>query len=137
MEVRLRFWIEKDGKHVMGKGGYEILKAVDKFKSISRASRELNMSYRFVWNYIRRMEKNLGGRVVESERGGVEGGRTILTDLGRELLKVYEYFDGLFSSVLNCVFGVVEGVEGDEVVVRVECNRFKVGDRVFVSKVVR
>ncbi len=135
MEVGFRFWLEKDGKPVMGKGGYEILKAVDKFKSLSKASRELRMSYRFVWDYIRRMERILGEKVVESERGGAEGGKTELTTLGKELLKIYESFEKIFSSVLNCVEGMVERVENDRIIVRVEGNVFRAGDRVRVLKV--
>jgi molybdate transport system regulatory protein len=137
MEIGFRFWIEKDGKPVMGKGGYEILKAVDKFQSLSKASKELGMSYRFMWDYLRRMEKTLGEKVVESERGGVEGGRTKLTPLGKKLVETYESFEKILNSVLSGVKGVVESVEGDKIVVRVESNIFSAGDVVVLSKVMR
>ena len=137
MEIGFRFWIEKDGKPVMGKGGYEILKAVDKFQSLSKASKELGMSYRFMWDYLRRMEKTLGEKVVESERGGVEGGRTKLTPLGKNLVETYESFERILNSVLSGVKGVVESVEGDKIVVRVESNIFSAGDVVVLSKVMR
>jgi len=45
MEICLRFWVEVNGKSVIGRGGYEILKAIDKFESISKASKALGMSY--------------------------------------------------------------------------------------------
>ena len=48
MELRWRLWFEKDGMHVMGKGGAKILKAIEKHGSISKACKELGMSYRFV-----------------------------------------------------------------------------------------
>ncbi len=137
MEIGFRFWIEKDGKPVMGKGGYEILKAVDKFQSLSKASRELGMSYRFMWDYLRRMERTLGEKVVESERGGVEGGRTKLTPLGKKLIETYESFEKILNSVLSGVKGIVEGVESDRIVVKVESNIFSVGDIVVLSKVMR
>ncbi len=68
MELRWRLWFEKDGMHVMGKGGAKILKAIEKHGSISKACKELGMSYRFVWNYLKRMEEALGDAVVEKKR---------------------------------------------------------------------
>ncbi|MFO7967054.1 MAG: winged helix-turn-helix domain-containing protein [Archaeoglobaceae archaeon] len=88
MELKWRFWFEKDGKPVMGKGGAEILKAIEQQGSISQAAKSLGMSYRFVWNYLEKMEKRTG-KVVERERGGKSGGKTTLTPLGKSLLEQY------------------------------------------------
>lgn len=88
MELKWRFWFEKDGKPVMGKGGAEILKAIEQQGSISQAAKSLDMSYRFVWNYIEKMENRIG-KVVERERGGKSGGKSTLTPLGKSLLEQY------------------------------------------------
>ncbi|HID43587.1 MAG TPA: LysR family transcriptional regulator [Archaeoglobaceae archaeon] len=88
MKLRLRFWFEKDGKPVLGKGGAEILEAIDECGSISKAAKSLGMSYRFVWNYVEKMENRIG-RVVERERGGRGGGGAKLTDLGKSILEEY------------------------------------------------
>jgi len=88
MKLRYRFWFEKDGKAVMGKGGAEILKAIDEHGSISKAAKSLGMSYRFVWNYVEKMENRLG-KVVERERGGKKGGGAKLTELGKSILEKY------------------------------------------------
>ncbi len=135
MEVRFRFWIEHEGKAVMGRGGYEILKGIDEFKSISKTSKKLGMSYRFIWDYIRRMEGILGEKVVESERGGSEGGRTVLTPLGKALIETYERFERILNSALKGYRGVVEGVEGDRIVVRLKGGEFEEGNDVVVFKV--
>ena len=50
MEIKWRIWIEKDGKHVIGKGGAEILRAIKEEGSIAAASKRLGMSYKYVWN---------------------------------------------------------------------------------------
>ncbi len=134
MEICLRFWIEKEGRHVMGKGGYEILKAIKKYKSILRASKMLNMSYRFVWNYIRKMEAVLGDKVVVSKKGGIEGGETILTELGEMLIAEYERFENLLNSALEGVFGVVKEVSDGKIVIEVDSN-LNVGDEVVIFKV--
>lgn len=86
LDLKLRVWLEKGGVHVLGKGGKEILEAIDRYGSISYASRALGMSYRYVWGYIRKIEEITGRKVVRTVRGGKEGGKTELTDFGRELL---------------------------------------------------
>ena len=65
------------------------------------------------------MEDVLGKRVVEKERGGIERGRTKLTDFGEELLRFYENFEKLFRSALNCERGVVKDVGDEKIVVEV------------------
>ncbi len=90
MEIKCRIWIEKDGKHVLGKGGAEILKALEKYKSLSKAAKHVGMSYRFAWMYINRIEENTGVKIVERERGGKGGGKMTLTENGKKLLKMYE-----------------------------------------------
>ncbi|WP_457548492.1 winged helix-turn-helix domain-containing protein [Archaeoglobus sp.] len=134
MEIGLRFWIEFEGKPVMGRGGYDILKSIEKFQSISKASKALGMSYRFMWDYIKRMENVLGDKVVESVRGGAEGGRTVLTPLGRELIDIYESFENTLKSALNGAKGVVEEIRETKVVVSVDNNEFNVGDAVVLFK---
>jgi molybdate transport system regulatory protein len=134
MQIRWRFWIEKDGKPVMGKGGYEILKAVKECGSILKASKKLGMSYRFMWDYLRKMEDVLGEKVVTSERGGAEGGKTMLTPFGEKLLRSYESFECFIESALKGVRGVVKEVEDGKIVVEVECCDFDVGDRVVIIR---
>ncbi len=87
---RLRVWFEKDGMHVLGKGGGEILEAIERYGSISSASKHLGMSYRYVWGYIRKVEKITGKKVIRTYRGGKKGGKTELTDFGKELLKEFK-----------------------------------------------
>ena len=88
MKVRYKFWFEEDGEPVLGKGGAEILKAIEESGSIMGAAQMLGMSYRFVWNYLQKIETRIG-KVVERERGGKDGGGTTLTPLGKTLLERY------------------------------------------------
>jgi molybdate transport system regulatory protein len=90
VSVRFRVWVEVGGRHVIGPGGYEILKAVDEVGSINGAARKLGMSYRFIWNYIDRMEKTLGIKLVDAWKGGRGRGGAKLTPEGQALLQYYE-----------------------------------------------
>ena len=91
LKPSFKFWIECEGKPALGEGGANILESIEKEKSILRAARELGMSYRYVWNYLRKIEKVIGEPVVEKHRGGKSGGgSTTLNGRGRDLLTEYK-----------------------------------------------
>ena len=113
MELKFRLWIEKDGEHVVGKGGVQILKAIEEEGSIAAASKKLGMSYRYVWGYLKRIE-NVVGKVVESEKGGSGGGRTVLTEKGREIVRFYEFYDHLLRKLSRGEYVKVE-VKGGKI----------------------
>lgn len=100
MEIKFRMWIEKNGEHVIGKGGARILRAIEEGGSISAASKSLGMSYRYVWGYIRRMEKTVG-KVVSSSKGGSRGGRSALTDNGKGIVEFYEFYENLMTKLTS------------------------------------
>jgi len=112
MDIKFRLWIEKEERHVAGKGGVAILKAIDEEGSISGASKKLGMSYRYVWGYIKKMEKAVG-KVVESEKGGSGGGKTILTERGKEIVRLYEFYENLVKKLGKGEFKKVIVREGE------------------------
>ncbi len=100
MDVKFRLWIEKSGSHVIGKGGATILRAIMEEGSIAAASKKLGMSYRYVWGYLKKMEQAVG-KVIESTKGGKDGGRSVLTENGREILEIYEFYEAIFSRLAS------------------------------------
>jgi molybdate transport system regulatory protein len=101
VSVRFRVWVEVGGVHLIGPGGYDILKAIDETGSISGAARRLGMSYRFVWNYIDKMEKTSGMKLVEAWKGGRGRGGAKLTPEGKMLLQYYEEIMREMNEVAN------------------------------------
>jgi len=86
-----KIWLEKDEKPILGKGGAQILEAIKTEKSVSKAAEKLGMSYRYVWNYVNRMNTILGEPVVKAHRGGKQGGGGAnLTSQGEQLLKEFK-----------------------------------------------
>ena len=101
-KLSCKVWIEYKGQPLIGKGGAEILEAVDKEKSISKAAETLGMSYRYVWNYLRDIQKTLEQPIVETFKGGkAGGGGAKLTDLGRDLLGEYKQAESYLGKVLS------------------------------------
>jgi molybdate transport system regulatory protein len=101
-KLSCKIWIEHKGKPLLGKGGAKILEEIDSTESISEASKNLSMSYRYVWNYLQEIEKSIGDQVIETHRGGkLGGGGTRLTDLGRGLLEEYKRVEGYLEKILE------------------------------------
>lgn len=97
-----KIWIEHEGKPLLGKGGARILEEIDSTESLSKTSRNLNMSYRYVWNYLQKIEKSIGEPVVETYRGGkIGGGGARLNNLGRSLLQEYKRTENYLEKILE------------------------------------
>jgi molybdate transport system regulatory protein len=97
-----KIWIEHEGKPLIGKGGAEILAGIAKENSISKAAETTGMSYRYVWNYIKKIEKTIGEPIVDTYKGGkAGGGGARLNELGRSLLHEYEQMECYLSEVLS------------------------------------
>jgi molybdate transport system regulatory protein len=124
-----KVWLECDGKPVLGKGGAEILEGINTEKSLTKAAQKVGMSYRYVWNYIQKIEKAIGEPIVETYKGGkTGGGGAQLTELGRNLLAEYRQLEGYLNGVL--IEGKVSEVKGLKLSAR---NNFK-GKVVAVEK---
>jgi len=135
-EPTAKVWLEFKGSPLLGKGGADILEAVKTERSISRASKKVGMSYRYVWNYLAKLKKTLCEPIVETFKGGKEGGGAELTALGENLLKEYkrveEYIGevlddkeywvaaGLKISARNRLKGMVKGVEKGDIIAKVK-----------------
>jgi len=132
-----KVWLEFQGEPLLGKGGADILEAVKTERSISKTAKKIDMSYRYVWNYLAKLEKTLRQPVVETFKGGrAGGGGASLTSLGESLLKEYRRAEGYVGEVLgdeeywvaaglkisarNRLKGVVKGVEKGDVIAKVK-----------------
>jgi molybdate transport system regulatory protein len=89
MEIKSKLWIEVDGKPVFGRGRRFLLEAIDKHGSINQAAKEINISYRKAWGYIKAMEERLGFKLIERQTGGKNGGGAILTTAAKTFLSKY------------------------------------------------
>jgi len=90
MTVKSKVWIEIDGEPFLGEGRRNLLQRIQENGSISRSARELGISYKKAWSYIKNMESRLGIRLVEKQVGGKGGGGSILTREGKALIEKYD-----------------------------------------------
>jgi molybdate transport system regulatory protein len=88
--IKVRVWVERDGRKVLGRGRVELLGLIDRHRSISAAARQMNMSYRRAWGLVRDMNEAAGEPLVEVTTGGPGGGGAALTPSGKNAVAVYQ-----------------------------------------------
>ncbi|MEM2987442.1 MAG: LysR family transcriptional regulator [Candidatus Bathyarchaeia archaeon] len=101
-KLSFKIWLEHCEKPLIGKGGAQILEQVEKERSITKAAKKLGMSYRYVWSYIRRVERTVDKPIVKTYRGGRKGGGGAeLTSFGKALLEEYRRMENLLNKALS------------------------------------
>ena len=73
----------------LGPGKVELLELVQQTGSIMEASKRMGMSYMRAWTLIRTMEACFKQRLVQTQRGGKQGGSADLTETGRKVTAIY------------------------------------------------
>jgi len=79
VRIRFKLWItDESGKVIIGKGGHQLLRKIEEKGSIAEAARELDLSYKFAWEYVRKVNERVGG--LEPRKGGKGHGGTKLDE---------------------------------------------------------
>lgn len=88
--LRYEMWLETVGKdRILDGEGFTLLLDLGQTGSLTASARNLGMSYRKAWGLLRDVELHLGFNLTEKRRGGAAGGRTVLSDKGRQLVRAY------------------------------------------------
>ena len=95
--LKVRVWVERDGRKVLGPGRAELLGHIDRLQSISAAAKEMKMSYRRAWELVQDMNEAAGVPLVEASTGGSGGGGALITANGREAIRLYHELVSRFS----------------------------------------
>lgn len=107
MEIRSKLWIEVNGEPVFGKGRRILLEAIRRYGSINQAAKEINISYRKAWSYIKVMEERLGMKLIERQVGGRNGGGATLTADAQWFLRQYEELEKDIEGLVDTKFRTV------------------------------
>ncbi|OFY21038.1 MAG: hypothetical protein A2W98_01390 [Bacteroidetes bacterium GWF2_33_38] len=104
MKLRYKIWIEIDGKGAFGDGKWELLKAIDETGSLKEAMEKLNLTYRKTWNNLQKMEELLGVPLIQTNRGGTDGGSSCLTPEGKKIITIFHKFHEKYDAEINKEF---------------------------------
>jgi molybdate transport system regulatory protein len=89
--LRLVLRIDFPPDNRLGHGKIRLLELIASTGSISAAGRAMDMSYRRAWLLVDALNSMFSRPVVESQRGGKQGGGAALTEFGNELLHTYRH----------------------------------------------
>ncbi len=85
--------LKKQDTTFFGPGPASLLDIVEEGASLHQAAARLGMSYSKAWRIVRTAERQLGFALLESTRGGANGGGSMLTERARLLLARYRQFE--------------------------------------------
>ncbi|QCL74056.1 MULTISPECIES: winged helix-turn-helix domain-containing protein [Agrobacterium] len=85
----------------LGHGKVELMELIAETGSISAAGRAMDMSYRRAWLLVDALNHMFRHPVIESQRGGKQGGGAALTAFGAELLERYRGMEERMNEALR------------------------------------
>ncbi|MBC7984811.1 MAG: LysR family transcriptional regulator [Candidatus Obscuribacterales bacterium] len=100
----IRFRVDFDAARSIGPGKIELLEHIRETGSLSKAGREIGMSYRRAWILLDSMNTAFREPVVATSVGGAAGGGALLTPFGERLVDVYRGLEQEFNSIADKKF---------------------------------
>lgn len=110
-------WLETiEKERILDGEGFALLLDLDSTGSLTASARNLGMSYRKAWGMLHEVEQHLGFNLTEKRRGGAAGGRTVLSDKGRQLIRAYNNLrhetDIAMKSIAKVFFNRINEING-------------------------
>jgi molybdate transport system regulatory protein len=87
--TRLTLRIDFDNGSQIGHGKIRLLELIAQHGSISRAAKEMSMSYRRAWLLADEINRMFKSPVLETQHGGAGGGASRLTSFGHAVVGHY------------------------------------------------
>lgn len=100
---------------LLGDAGIRLLEAIERHGSLTRAARDVPLSYKAAWDTLDRMNNLADQPLVERTTGGQHGGGTKLTDYGRKMMALYRAMEKEHQEALDRLSEKLHEVEGGDV----------------------
>jgi len=102
IHLHYKIWMsDKDEKGILGDGKWQILKLIEEKGSLKAACDELGYTYRRTWGNLKKIEQFFSVPLLEKQRGGSDGGHTLLTPEGKKLVKAFDHFHASIDSIIQ------------------------------------
>lgn len=103
------YLLDENGQRFFGDGPCRLLLLVEKTRSLRAAASEMGMAYTKAMKLIRQAEAAVGEPLTTRVAGGKDGGGSVLTERGKELIQQYEAYrqrciqaaDALYSQIFG------------------------------------
>jgi len=97
--IEVEIYINKENKGFLGKGRVMLLELINKYGSILKAAKEMNMSYKAAWDIVDSLNNISEKPLVIAKAGGRKGGQTYLTEEGKKLIERYKKLEEIFRDL--------------------------------------
>lgn len=94
-----------------GPGVHQLMSIIEKTESIRLACSQMGISYSKGWKLINRIEAAYGFKVLNRQPGGRDGGKSVVTEKGKELMEKYEAFAAESTTKIDELFSKYFGDE--------------------------
>lgn len=101
IEVECHISIKKDGCSFLNATKTELLKEIIQTGSLSGAAKKLKISYQHAWNMIEEMNRLAPEPLVVLQRGGTNGGGTVISAYGEKILSEYHQIKAQFEDIVS------------------------------------
>lgn len=89
--LNYKLWLSSvTGEGIIEEDRYMLLQLINEKGSLKAAADEMKISYRKAWGDLQKAESLLGYKLIIRQRGGKDGGQSILTDKAIKLLEAYQ-----------------------------------------------
>lgn len=108
---------------------YRLLQSILDYGSLTKAAKEIKVSYRTALNYIEKMEMALDVKIVNTTKGGKGGGGgTSLTDDGYSILKECKKINAIMElhKDVNEIEAEIVDVNLEKGVMTIKMNQFEI-----------
>ena len=108
---------------------YQLLQSILDYGSLTKAAKEIKVSYRTALNYIEKMEMALDVKIVNTTKGGKGGGGgTSLTDDGYSILKECKKINAIMElhNEVNEIEADIVDINTEKGVMTIKMNQFEI-----------
>lgn len=100
LNLQGNFTVDADGRTFLEDNRIRLLEAIDELGSISKAARQVPLSYKTAWDAVQTMSAMASQPLVVRTTGGAGGGGSRLTDYGRRLVAFYRALESEYQTAL-------------------------------------
>ncbi|CAM3354259.1 winged helix-turn-helix domain-containing protein [Zobellia roscoffensis] len=109
-KIKSRIWIEVGNNVLVGEGRVRLLKEIEAQGSLSKAAKNIGMSYKKAWTLVDAVNKSAKEAVVTTSVGGQKGGGTVITPYGKGLIEAFERINKKCWEFLDQEFETLNGI---------------------------
>lgn len=101
--LNYKIWLSFKDELLLDEYLFSLLSEIDRSGSLMNAAKEMKVSYRKAWGDLKKAEESLGILFTDKVRGGKCGGKSVLTEDGKNILDAYSELKNEFNDSISRV----------------------------------